>query len=59
MYINSWNKGTFYWLTENEYGVLPLLLPLGPVNEKKSILYSKVEINSKVTLEFRSENVCF
>ena len=60
MYKTSWNKGKLYWFTVNEYGDLPLPLLPWPVNEKKqSILYSRAEVNVKVALEFRNENVYF
>ena len=59
MYKNSCNKGKLYQLAENEYGDLPLPLPLGPGNEKKFMWHSKVQINSKVALEFRNEDFCF
>ena len=56
---NLWNKTKLYWLTEGKCSDLPLPLPLWPVNEKKSMPYSKFKVNSKVTLEFRNENVWF
>ena len=48
MYKSSWNKVKLYWLTENEY-----------VNEKKSMLYRKNEVNANVVFEFRNGNVYF
>ena len=59
MYKNSWSKGKFYWSIDNKYVDLPLLLFPMPVNEKQSMLYSRVEVNVKVTLEFKKENVHF